>query len=130
MEGRIKKANEELNSNKELIKKFLDRVVFQGVDENARSADALYYGDVRKGNVITKKQIFKYVDYKISWSSLNQIHIGPIFIRPNTRALDYSEKQEYRRHRVECHWYCIKEDVAFIQKRFNNYSSPYLSKRR
>lgn len=125
---RIKKANEELNSSKELIKKFLDRVLFQGVDRDALRADAIYLGDVKEGTVVLSKQIEKYVDYKKSWSKLNQLHIGPIFIRPNTRCLDFNAKTEPRRHRVECHWYCIKEDINFIANRFTYYSSPFLSR--
>lgn len=125
---RIKKANEELNSNKELIKKFLERVLFQGVDKDVIKADAIYYGDIKEGVVVLSKQIDKYVDYKKSWSKLNQPHIGPIFIRPNTRCLDFNAKTEPRRHRVECHWYCIKEDVYFIANRFTYYSSPFLSR--
>jgi hypothetical protein len=59
--NRIREANEELNKDKEFIKRFITRIIFDGVNPEAKKADAIYYGDVNYGVTVTRKQMNKLI---------------------------------------------------------------------
>lgn len=126
MKQRIKEANEELNKNKEFITKFVDRIMFDGVNPEARKADAIYYGDVEYGVVVSKKQVHKHIAKK-SWS-FPSIHVGPISLTPAARYVDKPIADPNRRNRIECYWTRFAADMEYISKRYNSYSSPYWQK--
>ena len=124
---RIKAANFELNRDVGLIEKFVDRIMFSGVDPNATKADVIYAGDVNKGIVVTKEQIMKHLSVK-DWSVYDNLHIGPIFLNAGARYVDRPIKNEKKRHIIECYWPRFKEDMAYIARRYTQYHTPYLQK--
>lgn len=51
----IKAANMELNNNRELINDFLERAMYQGIDESAPNVDYIYFGTPEYGVTVSKK---------------------------------------------------------------------------
>ncbi len=127
MKDRIKEANEELNANKDFVIKFVNRIMFDGVDPDAKKADALYYGDVEYGIVVTRKQVEKHLNKK-NWDHFTSLHVGPISLTPSARYVDRPIANEKKRHIVECYWTKFAADMDYISKRYNAYSSPYWQK--
>ena len=127
MKDRIKEANEELNSNKEFVEKFMDRIAFDGVDPEARKADAIYYGDVEDGVVVTRGQMHKHLA-KNNWDYYTSIHIGPINLTPCARYVNKPVTNEKKRHSIQCYWPKFASDMIYISNRYNYYSSPYKRK--
>ena len=126
LSDRIEEANKELNSNKDLILKFIDRVVFQGVDPEARSADAIYHGDVNSGVLVTKEQIMKHIMRK-DWNKWDMLHIGPIIFAATNRYVGKEIKNEKKRSTIQCYWPHLMADLEFISRNYHYYSSPYNS---
>ena len=129
LKERIKAANEELNSNREIIKMFVDRVLFQGVNPDERNADAIYHGDVNFGTLITKEQVMKYIDSK-GWHFREVLHVGPINLSACARYVDKPISNERRRNMIECHWPRMESDIKYIASRYNSYISPYRTKKK
>ncbi len=127
LKNRIKEANRELNSNLDIIKKFVCRVMFDGVDPEARKADAIYSGDVNYGVVVTKDQMLKHLEVK-DWSFYDMLHIGPIALSAGARYVDKPVKSEKKRNTIECYWPRFALDMDYISKRYNSYHTPYLQK--
>lgn len=128
MKERIKEANEELNANREFVEKFVDRIMFDGVDPEARCADALYYGDVNHGIVVTRHQVHKHLNKK-NWDHFTSLHVGPISLTPAARYVDRPIVNEKKRHIIECYWTKFAADMEYISQRYNFYSSPYWQKK-
>lgn len=113
----IKEANDELNSNKAFMQEVLEKYIFNGVVANAVKADYLYYGDTDLGILVSKNQVRKYISKK-NWDYLENLHIGPILLRPHAR---YSNKQiinEYRRNTLIFYWPTIIPDLKYINDHF------------
>ena len=127
LKERIEQANKELNSNKDFIIKFMNRIAFDGVDPDAKKADAIYYGDVEDGVVVTRRQMEKHISLK-DWNYTPSIHIGPISITPCARYVKRPVKDDKKRHFVSCYWAHFAADMDYIAKRYNAYSSPYWQK--
>lgn len=115
---RIKKANIELNQNKRILLDMMDRFLFQGVDSDAKFADAIYHGGVDEGILVRKEQFENYFLFK-RWDNYDSFHIGPLIIKPHTRFVGFSSgdiKNEHLRHKVQLKWPHLKEDMAFMYK--------------
>ena len=118
-DDRIKKMNEELNSSKAFIKKFADRVMFQGVNSQAERADYIYHGDPEAGVFISREQFMRHIDRK-SWSYMNRcVHIGPFVVRPHARYAEREILKESHRHTVTVNYPGIVSDLLYIQNRYN-----------
>ena len=129
MKDQIKQANAELNSSKDFIKAVISRVIFDGVVPDALKADAIYSGDVRRGVLVTRGQMMKHIDKKDDWYYTKVLHIGPLVLTPGARYVDKPEKDFKKRHIIECIWTKFSEDMEYISKRYNFYSSPYFWKK-
>lgn len=117
--SRILAANEELNDNTELIKEVVKRVVFQGVSEESHPAEYLYFGDEQFGTLISANQIYKYIDRKPhNWDFYENIHIGPLVLRPHGRYAHKEVVSEKRRNEVQCNWPNLHADLLYIEKRY------------
>lgn len=116
---RIKEANDELNKDKDFIWKIVERCVFIGAVQDAPEADALYHGDYEFGMVVSKKQVKKHI-YRKTWDYLNNLHIGPLHIRPSARYIGREIVSEKRRQRVELFWPNLKDDIDYIARRYDN----------
>lgn len=125
LKDRIKAANEELNKDKNIIVQFVDRVIFAGVNPEARQADAIYHGDVNHGFLATRKQVSKHIQKK-NWDYYEPcLHIGPIKFTATMRFVGKKITNEKRRHYIQCYWPLLDKDIEYISKRYTDYSSPY-----
>ncbi len=115
----IKEANAEINGKPEVVMEIIDRVMFQGVDKNAPKADYIYCGDLEYGLAISRDQVYKYLSSK-SFTFIENLHIGPILIKPHARYVDRPITNDYARHKVDFYWPKLNEDVRYIYKRYTN----------
>lgn len=117
LEKLIPDANYELNRDHALINKFIQRVMFQGIDETAQEAGYIYFGSPEYGQIVSKRQIFAYSNSR-SWQHFNCLHIGPIFFKPHARYSKGKIKSVVMREKVDCYWPNFAEDLDRIGKRF------------
>lgn len=118
LEDRIKDANEEMNQNKDFIWEVMEHCLILGTLQNAIAIDAVYFGDVRFGVVATAKQIKKHV-YRKDWRWMNNLHIGPIQLRPHARYYGKEVKNPHAREKLECYWANFGSDMDFISSRYD-----------
>ena len=115
---RIKEANDELNQSKDFIMEVIKRCLFIGTLENAVSIDCVYFGDYRYGVVATRKQIEKHI-YRKDWNWMDNLHIGPIQLRPHARYIGKKIKNPTSRDKIECYWANFSSDIDFISSRYD-----------
>ena len=120
LRARIKEANKELNSSRELLVKFANRVLFQGIREDAPSVDVIYHGDYEYGFLATKTQITKYL-YTDNWDFFSNLHIGPFHIYPRSifETLRRTDGRDMKR--VEVTWPLIINDLIYIARNISGY---------
>lgn len=114
---RIKAANEELNTNPEIIKAVMQRCLFQGVNPQAKPAKYIYHGSLSDGILISDNQIEKYVDRK-NFLFLENLHIGPLLLRPHARYANKRVLNEKSRREMTLYWPNFRVDLEYIDKRF------------
>ena len=108
-------ANEELNSNKKLVRKVIERCVFEGVDCEKDSATFLYHGNKDKGIMCSDKEIIKFGLWKpMKWMFMP--HIGPLVITPYLRDINNVSKNQYKRDYVNLTWRDLGKHMELIQK--------------
>ena len=115
---RIKDANKELNSNPKIVEKVITRCLFQGNNDDYIPAEYIYHGDKNYGVIVSKKQIFAHLK-KRSWKWVDNLHIGPLLIRPHARYYKKEIKNESYRHKVEIYWPRLPFDLDYISKTYN-----------
>ena len=120
--NRIQKANEELNSNKELLTEFADFVLFTGNQVNQKPADAVYHGDYDYGVCVLKEQYIRYMKEK-SFKKIYNLHIGPFLFRPHARYFKGEIRKPIARELVDIYCPFLKDDMAYIAR---NYPSFYI----
>ena len=118
LDARIQDANRELNRNKEFIMKVIERCMFVGTLANAIPIDCIYFGDYRYGVVATTNQIEKHI-YRKNWNWMNNLHIGPLQLRPHARYVGKEIKNPESREKVECYWANFASDIDFISERYD-----------
>lgn len=110
--------NREVNKNKELVKKIVDRCLFSGNERNEFHADYIYFGTVNYGCLCSKKQIMSFLERK-SFSYMDNPHIGPLQFKPHFRGHSDDEVRESYRHVCDIWWARLGLDIEFISTRFN-----------
>lgn len=115
---RIAEANEELNYRKELVLDVMYHCVFQGADEDNPIVDAIYFGTPEYGIVTTKKQILSHIR-KRNFSFYDNLHIGPLLLRPHSRYSNTEVVDERNRNRIIAYWPNLNADLDYISKRYN-----------
>ena len=118
---RIKEANTELNSNPETLMKIIDRLVFKGWNENEPQADAIYHGDIYEGVITSKIQVMKHIKNKY-WDYYDNLHVGPIFLRPHARYIGTTIKSEFYRHKIDGFWTNLLADMKYIAQKYFTYT--------
>ncbi len=118
LEERIREANRELNASMELIEDFVIRFVFKGADENNIEADCLYFGDVDYGVVVTKKQVLKSIQRR-TFDYYENLHLGPILIRPDSRYVDKEIASTKNRNRIVCYIPNLRATCEYIARRYS-----------
>ncbi|MGM9858228.1 MAG: hypothetical protein ACI311_03150 [Bacilli bacterium] len=112
---KLKKANNELNSNKDFIKKSIMRFVFQGIDNKNEIAQFLYYGTYKDGIMVSKRDLMKFMLWKeMDWMYLP--HIGTLVISPYLRDVQNISKNQYKRDYVNLSWRNISKHICMIQE--------------
>ena len=115
---KIRKMNDEFNSSKEFIKKFADRVMFQGVNPSASMAEYIYHGDVDYGIFCSRNQFRRHIEKK-SWEYMQTcVHVGPFVIRPHARYSNKEIRDEEYRHTVVINYPRFVQDLAYISSRY------------
>ena len=114
---RIKKANIELNSNKQLITDFINRVLFDGNKDYQEKAEYIYYGTTEFGVICSKEQILSHILRK-NYSYLNNLHIGPILFYPYARYIDFRDTHPQKRKIVQFSWPNFSSDLDYIARRY------------
>lgn len=114
----IKEFNEEINLNHQWVEKIVDRVMFQGVDKNAPKADYIYQGDLTYGTAISREQVLTHLKRK-TYDYYENLHIGPLMVRPHARYSRGKIKNEKLRNRIVFYWPNFPEDVRYINRRYN-----------
>lgn len=118
LDSRIKEANDELNQSKEFIMKVINRCLILGTLENAISIDCVYFGDYHFGVVATINQITKHINRK-NWKWMNNLHIGPIQIRPHARYTGKEIKNPKYRNKIDCYWANFGSDIDYISSKYD-----------
>ena len=118
LHDRIKEANEELNRDKDFIMTVIEHCVFVGTIPDADPADCLYHGNYEFGVVATRKQIEKHI-YRKNWQWINNLHIGPLHLRPHARYVNKDIRSEKKRQTLECYWPNLAADIDWIAHRYD-----------
>ena len=118
LHNHIDKANEELNGKFEIIMETFVRVLFQGVDITAQSADYIYYGTVDYGIIVSRKQLEQHLKTK-EWGWYDNLHIGPILLKPHARYANKAVVDDFRRRQITFYWPKMQADLNYIGKRYN-----------
>ena len=113
----IDEAKQELNNNKDLIVKVIERVMFNGVDPDAFAADAVYHGDVYSGTIVTRRQVLRHIN-KNNWTGYRSFNIGPLLLYPHARYADRTVVSEKRRNHINIKWPKLKRDMEYISKHY------------
>ena len=118
MKDDIDLANEELNYRKEFVLDVVYHCVFQGTSKDNPVVDAIYFGSKEYGIVATRKQIISHLR-KRSFSFYDNLHIGPLHLRPHSRYSDREVVDERNRQRIIAYWPNLNADLDYISKRYN-----------
>ena len=123
-DDRIKKMNEEFNNSKEFIKKFAERVMFQGVNPDANKAGFIYHGDPDYGVFVSRYQFMRHIERK-NWNYMETcVHIGPFVIRPHSRYANKEIRSEESRHLVVVNYPRFVQDLMYISSRYSYAFNP------
>ena len=115
---RIRKMNEAFNNSKEFVKKFANRVVFQGVNELANPADIIYHGDEDYGSFMSRNQLMRHIDFR-TWNFMTYVvHIGPFVIGPRARYPNKEIKNDGYRKVVTVRYPKLLQDILYISSRY------------
>ena len=113
----IKEANEELNGDKKILAKVIERCLFIGNLECAIKIDGVYFGDSRFGFLATINQIEKHIQRK-NWDWMENLHIDPLQIRPHARYVGKEIKNPKYRERLDVYWANLEQDLNYISTRY------------
>lgn len=105
----IDDINSSLN-NVDFIGKVLDRFIFKGRNDY-NSIDALVYGSVCDFFFLTKEDITSIILSKKDDYSTG-IHIGPLFVQPQSRNLLRNPRYEKCRYCVQIKWFNLLDHIV------------------
>jgi len=115
---RITALNDALNKSKDFLKKFADRVMWQGVNPLEMPADVIYHGTEEYGCFMSKYQLTRHLERK-SWSYMQFVlHVGPFVIRPRARYPGKEIKNDEFRRKVIVYYPRILADIPWIRSRY------------
>lgn len=107
----FKEINKYFN-NSSFVKKCVERFILKGRNSD-KCIDVLLTGKVNDFFYITKDEIFDIIlNSKVE---SNSIHIGPLFIQPLSRNLNYNPKYENCRYVVQVKWYSLFDDILIYK---------------
>ena len=105
--------NQKFN-NKEFIEKCIERFILQGRNKKSKRVDAIIIGKTNDFFYLTTKEI-KEIIYEYINIETTGLHIGPLFIQPQTRNLNYNKKYEKCRYNVQIKWYNLTNQILWYR---------------
>lgn len=112
----IEQTNYEINSNKSLLVKVMNRFLFKGdEDYPTKKVDFLVYMDHEDLYIASRAEIekeFLTLDYTL----IRTIHFGPVTIRPYVRNAN-NEKNRIKRNVVQANWPNLSEVIRKLDRK-------------
>lgn len=99
-------------NNKSLVKDVCDRFLIKGLIFNDR-IDALVYGTPNDFLWIKSEDIYKLMEKKIN-NKCSSPHFGFLVVQPLNRCINYNNKYDYARHKVQLKWYTLFDDIMYF----------------
>jgi ribosomal protein L44E len=100
--------------NKKFIDKCIERFILKGREKNFKKIDAIVTGKICDFFYITEQEIkeiiYKYIDIETTG-----LHIGPLFIQPQSRNLNYNKKYETCRYNVQIKWFNLSDQILLYK---------------
>lgn len=90
--------------NEKMLDKCIDRFVLRGRTKNDKQIDALIYGMVNNFLYVTKYDIKRIIKDNLGIDTTG-LHVGPLYIQPQSRNLNYNPKYEKCRFCVQIKWF-------------------------
>ena len=118
MKDQIKKANFELNTNKELVKDTMERCIFAGTNNQQIHADFIYHGNINFGVLVSHQQLMKHINMR-DWLYMDNLHIGPLQLRPHARYVDRDIVDIKSRQSIDFYWANLFQDLEYISRRYD-----------
>ena len=115
LEEAFPKANEELNSNRQLVVDLIERFVFKGRNPENIEADYVYHGEIESGYLVSKNQVLRHAEIK-TYDFYETLHIGPILFRPHARYYKKAIRKEKYRQKADFYWPNIISDFIYMQR--------------
>lgn len=110
----ISLINKEIN-NKNILKKAINRFLFQGKDSKYERIDAIYYGNANDGHWATTEEIENYILTRKFENAT--IHFGPLNYQVWNRCLNFNRKMEKRRQVIQIKWSSLLKDILYIERK-------------
>ncbi len=118
LKDRIKEANEELNKDRDFVWDVILRTTFKGTMDDSPLADYIYHGDVSFGVIASINQVYRHCSRR-DWKFYNNLHIGPLHIRPHARYFNKPVKKEESRQKMDFAWINLNADIDYISSRYD-----------
>lgn len=100
----------EIFKKQEFVNKCIERFILKGRIQGARTVDAVVSGKTNDLLFLTNKEV-KYIINKYIDLETTGLHIGPLFIQPQTRNLNHNNKYEKYRHCVQIKWFNFTDHI-------------------
>lgn len=113
-QGVIQSLNEFFNK-REVLRKIIERVIFQGNYPNAPQADYIYHGDEHNGVWASKDEIFQYLS--LLKPKTNSVHAGPLTYQNWNRDIEFKGTKKNGRMQMQFKWGDLKNTLFFITAR-------------
>ena len=107
-----------MNWNKEFVFKTIYRCLIQGISDDYPMIDAIYFGTKDYGITCTRKQILTHIRRR-NFSYFENLHIGPLLLRPHSRYSGTDIKSERNRERIVAYWPNLNADINYIANRYD-----------
>lgn len=115
----ILKDLNEMFGRKQILRKVIERVVFQGNFPNAPQADFIYHGDEHKGVWASKNEIYQYLS--MLSAKKHSIHAGPLTYQNWNRDVEFRGTKKNGRLSMQFKWGDLKNTLLFITARRSDF---------
>ena len=113
----IELINKELNEPN-ILRKIVNRILFQGKNNNYDRAEYIYHGNVNNGKWASDKEVFQYIEN--NEFDINSVHFGPLTYQIWNSCLNHNPRTENRRNVMQSKWGSLMIDLINIERDRNN----------
>ncbi len=110
----ISKFNKYISYNN-ILSKILHRFLFDGVNSDLISVDAIYYGNIKYGIWASKNEILKYLLENKSYY-MKTIHFSKLTYQNWCRNINRNRKSESHRDYLQIKWFSLASDLQKIRQ--------------